>query len=87
MGVRWMASKLEGEAQCAQLEKRGLVHGCITRDFDYILFGGNNLYQVRLDDWNYVFVFPVWYKLWKPTERKCVEVLGIVLIIPRLYVS
>uniref|UniRef100_A0A0N5AXY3 Exonuclease 1 n=1 Tax=Syphacia muris TaxID=451379 RepID=A0A0N5AXY3_9BILA len=45
MGVRWMASKLEGEAQCAQLEKRGLVHGCITRDFDYILFGGNNLYQ------------------------------------------
>lgn len=50
MGVRWMASKLEGEAQCAQLEKRGLVHGCITRDFDYILFGGNNLYQVRLDD-------------------------------------
>lgn len=47
MGVRWMASKLEGEAQCAQLEKRGLVHGCITRDFDYILFGGNNLYQVE----------------------------------------
>ena len=46
MGVRWMASKLEGEAQCAQLEKRGLVHGCITRDFDYILFGGNNLYQI-----------------------------------------
>uniref|UniRef100_A0A915AG21 XPG-I domain-containing protein n=1 Tax=Parascaris univalens TaxID=6257 RepID=A0A915AG21_PARUN len=47
MGVRWMASKLEGEAQCAQLERRGLVHGCITRDFDYILFGGNNLYQVE----------------------------------------
>lgn len=46
MGVRWMESKLEGEAQCAQLEQRGLVHGCITRDFDYILFGGNNLYQV-----------------------------------------
>uniref|UniRef100_A0A915Q0U7 XPG-I domain-containing protein n=1 Tax=Setaria digitata TaxID=48799 RepID=A0A915Q0U7_9BILA len=47
MGVRWMESKLEGEAQCAQLEQRGLVHGCITRDFDYILFGGNNLYQVE----------------------------------------
>uniref|UniRef100_A0A183V3D8 XPGI domain-containing protein n=1 Tax=Toxocara canis TaxID=6265 RepID=A0A183V3D8_TOXCA len=47
MGVRWMASKLEGEAQCAQLERRGLVHGCITRDFDYILFGGNNLYQIE----------------------------------------
>ncbi|VDN25294.1 unnamed protein product [Gongylonema pulchrum] len=25
MGVRWMESKLEGEAQCAQLEQRGLV--------------------------------------------------------------
>lgn len=48
MGVRWMESKLEGEAQCAQLEQRGLVHGCITRDFDYILFGGNNLYQARM---------------------------------------
>ncbi|VDN02829.1 unnamed protein product [Thelazia callipaeda] len=47
MGVRWMESKLEGEAQCAQLEQRGLVHGCITRDFDYILFGGNNLYQIE----------------------------------------
>lgn len=48
MGVRWMESKLEGEAQCAQLEQRGLVHGCITRDFDYILFGGNNLYQAGM---------------------------------------
>ena len=53
MGVRWMASKLEGEAQCAQLERRGIVHGCITRDFDYILFGGNNLYQVECSFFEY----------------------------------
>lgn len=55
MGVRWMESKLEGEAQCAQLEQRGLVHGCITRDFDYILFGGNNLYQARMTFRNFQF--------------------------------
>lgn len=47
IGVRWMASKLEGAAQCAQLEKRGLVEGCITRDYDFILFGGKSLYQVE----------------------------------------
>ncbi|MFH4975034.1 hypothetical protein AB6A40_001743 [Gnathostoma spinigerum] len=49
MGVRWMASEQEAEAQCAQLEKRGLVHGCIARDVNYILFGGSHLYQVQFN--------------------------------------
>ncbi|VDN93885.1 unnamed protein product [Brugia pahangi] len=43
MGVRWMESKLEGEAQCAQLEQRGLV------DFG---FGGkiqNNILHLSMD--------------------------------------
>lgn len=56
MGVRFMASKLEGEAQCAQLEQRGLVHGCITRSIDYILFGGTNLYQVFRNQALYIFI-------------------------------
>uniref|UniRef100_A0A1I8EJ62 XPGN domain-containing protein n=1 Tax=Wuchereria bancrofti TaxID=6293 RepID=A0A1I8EJ62_WUCBA len=43
MGVRWMESKLEGEAQCAQLEQRGLV------EFG---FGGkvqNNILHLSMD--------------------------------------
>ncbi|CAJ0941228.1 unnamed protein product, partial [Mesorhabditis belari] len=46
MGVRVINAKEDGEAQCAQLEQAGLVQGCVTLDYDYFLYGGENLYKI-----------------------------------------
>ncbi|CAI4232456.1 unnamed protein product [Auanema sp. JU1783] len=50
MGVPCIFAGSEGEAQCAQLEKVGIVNGCATSDFDYFLFGGLNLYKIEFSN-------------------------------------
>lgn len=44
-GVPWIESPFEAEAQCAFLEKHGLVDGIITEDSDVFLFGGRRVFR------------------------------------------
>eukprot|EP00124_Ichthyophonus_hoferi_P000451 Ihof_evm3s17 gene=Ihof_evmTU3s17 len=42
-GIPWVDSPAEAEAQCAQLERQGLIHATITEDSDTFLFGAKTV--------------------------------------------
>ena len=44
-GIPYIISPAEAEAQCAALNKAGLVNGIITDDCDVFLFGGKTVYK------------------------------------------
>eukprot|EP00501_MAST-03F_sp_TOSAG23-6_P000025 GSMAST32.ASY1.ANO1.26.1 assembled CDS len=45
MGIPYVLSPSEAEAQCAELEMKGLVYGTITDDSDIFLFGGKRVFR------------------------------------------
>jgi hypothetical protein len=58
-GIPYMVAPMEAEAQCAELEKAGLVDGCITDDSDAFLFGARAVYRHIFDDKKFVEVYKV----------------------------
>lgn len=45
LGIPWLESPMEAEAQCAALEQQGQVDGVITEDSDALLFGAKQVYR------------------------------------------
>jgi 5'-3' exonuclease len=56
-GVPYIRAPAEAEAQCAALEKLGLVSGIVTEDSDVFVFGGKTVYKNIFDDQKYVEVY------------------------------
>lgn len=56
-GVPFLVSPMEAEAQCAALEKLGLVDGIITDDSDIFPFGGQKVYKNIFHNQKFVEAF------------------------------
>lgn len=56
-GVPYLRAPSEAEAQCAMLEKLGLVDGIVTEDSDVFVFGGKTVYKNIFDDQKYAEVY------------------------------
>lgn len=56
-GVPYVEAPAEAEAQCAMLEKLGLVDGIVTEDSDAFVFGGKRVYKNIFYDQKYVEVY------------------------------
>jgi len=52
-GVPYLVAPAEAEAQCATLEKLGLVDGIVTEDSDAFIFGGRTIYKNIFDEMKY----------------------------------
>lgn len=57
LGVPYLVCPMEAEAQCAALEKLGLVDGIITDDSDTFAFGGRHVYRNIFNDQKHVDAF------------------------------
>mmetsp|Transcript_23710 Transcript_23710/g.44016 ORF Transcript_23710/g.44016 Transcript_23710/m.44016 type:complete len:334 (+) Transcript_23710:53-1054(+) len=53
-GLPYIEAPMEAEAQCADLELRGVVDGVITDDCDVFLFGARNVYRNIFDEKKFV---------------------------------
>ena len=56
-GVPYVEAPFEAEAQCAQLERAGIVDGIATEDNDVFLFGGRNVYKHLFDQKHHIEVY------------------------------
>ncbi|TKR64023.1 hypothetical protein L596_024620 [Steinernema carpocapsae] len=46
MDIRTVDAACDSVAQCADMEQRNIIDGCVTRDMNYFLFGGKNMYHI-----------------------------------------
>ena len=57
LGVPYVVSPSEAEAQCVALEQLGLVDGVVTNDCDAFLFGGSTIYKHIFNEDKFVEVY------------------------------
>jgi 5'-3' exonuclease len=50
LGLPVLRAKHEAEGLCAQLEKEGFVHACLTPDSDVFLYGARHVIKILQPD-------------------------------------
>ncbi|KAI8355472.1 hypothetical protein B0O80DRAFT_449357 [Mortierella sp. GBAus27b] len=53
-GIPYLVAPMEAEAQCADLQQRGVVDGILTEDSDVFLFGGGRVFKNMFKEEKYV---------------------------------